>query len=105
MWGIPALPYVLMGVNMNILKKKERKINKLTKKALKDKFTSNPAKGLNYLKDLQAGSLFEIPLIKMKGILIECETNAKVIIIESRNNKDNSLGKRIIAADTEVKLI
>ena len=86
---------------MNILKKRERVING----SIDSIFTSNPAKGLNYLKDLQAGSLFEIPLIKMKGILIECETNAKVIIIESRNNKDNSLGKKVIAADTEVKLI
>jgi|TARA_R100001530_G_scaffold42209_1_gene32156 hypothetical protein len=90
---------------MDILKRKERAINKLVKKALKDKFISNPVKGFKYLKDLKIGSLFEIPSIKTKGILIECETNAKVIIVENKNNTDNSLGKRIISADTEVKLI
>lgn len=100
---MPALPYVLMGVNMNILKKRSREIDKLTKKALKNKFISKPAKGLKYLKDLQIGSIFEIPSIKIKGILIECEANARVIIIESKNNNDSSLGKKIISGDTEVK--
>ena len=90
---------------MNISKRKEREINKLAKKALKNKFISSPTKGFKYLKDLEIGSLFEIPSIKIKGILIECETNAKVIIVENKNNTDNSLGKRIISADTEVKLI
>lgn len=90
---------------MNTLRRKARAINKLTKKALKDKFISKPSKGFKYLKDLEIGSLFEIPSIKTKGILIEKEANAKVIIIETKNNSNSSLGKKIIAIETEVKLI
>tara|TARA_R110000787_G_scaffold110460_1_gene219132 strand:+ start:316 stop:597 length:282 start_codon:yes stop_codon:yes gene_type:complete len=93
---------------MNILRKKEIIINKLVKKALKDKFISKPPKGYKYLKDLKIGSLFEIPFSKIKGILIECETNAKVIITENGDKSlsdSRSLGKKTIASKTEVKEI
>jgi|TARA_R110000803_G_scaffold162593_1_gene226231 hypothetical protein len=90
---------------MNILKKKSIAISKLTKKALKDKFIGRPSKGFKYLKDLEIGSAFKIPLTKTKGILIEKGVNARVIIIETRDNDNTSLGKKIISIETEVKLI
>ena len=39
----------------------------------------------------------------IKGVLIGCDTNAKVIITECYDNSD--LGTKIIAAETEVKEI
>jgi len=79
----------------------KRKINNLTKKALKDKPEWKPAKGHKYLKDLELGSLFQVG--DTKGILIECDTNAKVIITETVDDDKTSLGKKLISAQTEVK--
>ena len=72
------------------------------KKALKASPKWKPAKGYKYLKDLKLGSLFTTEG-GMKGVLIGCDTNAKVIITEC--NDDSELGKKIIAAKTEVKEI
>ena len=72
------------------------------RKALRDKPKSKPAKGYKYLKDLKLGSVFTTEG-GIRGVLIECETNAKVIITECCDNSD--LGKKIIAAETEVKEI
>ena len=72
------------------------------KKALRDKPKSRPAKGYKYLKDLKLGSVF-ITESGMRGVLIEYNTNTKVIITECHDNSD--LGKKIIAAETEVKEI
>tara|TARA_R110002051_G_scaffold141044_2_gene214078 strand:+ start:1117 stop:1371 length:255 start_codon:yes stop_codon:yes gene_type:complete len=74
-----------------------KKIKKLAEKALKDKPTWKPAKGHKYLKELDAGALFKTN--SMKGILLECNTNAKVIILESNSS---TLGQTIIGAETEV---
>jgi len=82
--------------------KQARAIKKLVTKALKDKPKWKPAKGYKYLKDLKLGSLFTTES-GMKGVLIGYDTNAKVIITECYDNSD--LGKKIIAAKTEVKEI
>ncbi len=73
------------------------KIKKLAEKALKDKPTCKPAKGHVYLKELKPGTAFKAG--SLKGILLECNTNAKVIITES---KTDMIGKIIIGAETEV---
>ena len=87
---------------------KQRKIASLATKALKNKPVWKPAPGYKYLKDLEPGAVF-ITQNKMKGILIDCFTNAKVIIIDVPNirpeDKDYYLGKNNIAAHTEVKEI
>jgi len=92
----------------NPLAIKHRKIAKLANKALKDNFKIKPAKGYKFLKDIPIGSYFITPNL-MKGILIECETNAKVIITEVPNipteDRNYYLGKHIIGATTEVKEI
>ena len=91
-----------------IMKKQRQRLKKntstklLVKKALRDKPKWTPAKGYKYLKDLKLGSVF-ITEGGMRGVLIGCETNAKVIITECYDNSD--LGKKIIAARTEVKEI
>ena len=72
------------------------------KKALKASPKWKPAKGYKYLKDLKLGSLFTTES-GMKGVLIGYDTNAKGIITECYDNSD--LGKKIIAAKTEVKEI
>ena len=54
------------------------------------------------MKDLKLGSVF-ITEGGIRGVLIGCDTNAKVIITECCDNSD--LGKKIIAAETEVKKI
>ena len=74
-----------------------KKIKNLAAKALKDKTTWKPSKGKIYLKDLEIGEMFSIG--KTTGILLECETNAKVVILESPSM---TLGKTIIGAETEV---
>jgi len=82
-----------------------KKIKTLVKYALKNGFKAKPAKGYKYLKDLSVGSLFKTGS-GLKGILIEADTNAKVIITENPcTNSDYDLGKKIIAALTEVKEI
>ena len=85
-----------------------KRIAKLATKALKDKPVWKPAPGYKYLKNLEPGAVF-ITQSKMKGILIECSTNARVIIIDVPNtrpeDKNYYLGKHIVAAHTEVKEI
>ena len=78
-----------------------RKIENLAKKALKDKPKWKPPKGYKYLKDLEPGTIFQVG--ETKGILLESNVNAKVIIIESAGNESSSLGKKLISAHTEVK--
>ena len=82
--------------------KQARAIKKLVTKALKDKPKWKPAKGYKYLKDLKAGSLF-VTGSGARGVLIECDTNARVLITKCNNNDE--LGRKIIAAKTEVKEI
>jgi len=83
-----------------------RQIAKLANKALKNGFKTKPAKGYKFLEDIELGSYF-ITATLMKGILIECETNAKVIITEVPNiepeDRNYYLGKQIIGTKTEVR--
>ena len=62
----------------------------------------------NLKKDLKIGSLFTTER-KTRGVLIDCSTNAIVIITSSPNTRpeDNNfyLGKKTISAHTEVKEI
>ena len=74
-----------------------KKIKKLAEKALKDKPKSKPAKGHIYLSELNPGDMFKTGSIR--GILLECYANAKVIITESESM---AIGKIIISADTEI---
>ena len=83
-------------------RKKNISTKLLVKKALRDKPKSKPAKGYKYLKDLKLGSVF-VTEGGIRGVLIGSDTNAKVIITECCDNYD--LGKKIIAAKTEVKEI
>ena len=79
-------------------------IERLKKKALKDNFKTKPAPGLMYLKDIQIGKMFETPG-GTRGVLIECEINAKVVILSvdvPDEDRNYYLGKQIIAAETEV---
>ena len=82
------------------------KIEKLTKKALKNKPQFPPPKGYKHLKDLSVGSLFETSS-GIRGVLIYCEINAKVVITDVKNicdeDKNYYLGKQTISAHTEVK--
>lgn len=84
-----------------------KKINKLTEKALKNKPELKPAKGFKYLKDLPIGSLFET-YFGTRGILLSCETNARVLItnvLKRYDELESSKGKAIIGSETEVKEI
>lgn len=79
-------------------------IERLAKKALRNNFKTKPAPGLMYLKDLPIGKMFETPG-GTRGVLIESEINAKVIILNVNvPSEDRSyyLGKQIIATETEV---
>ena len=79
-------------------------IERLKKKALKDNFKTKPAPGLMYLKDVPIGKMFETPG-GTRGVLIECEINAKVVILSvdvPDEDKNYYLGKQIIASETEV---
>ena len=79
-------------------------IERLKKKALKDNFKTKPAPGLMYLKDVPIGKMFETPG-GTRGVLIECEINAKVVILSvdvPDEDRNYYLGKQIIAAETEV---
>jgi len=75
-----------------------KKIKKLAEKALKNKPEWKPSKGYKYLKDLEPGTMFTTGSVD--GVLLECEINARVIILTGVDN--TSLGKTIIAAETEV---
>ena len=82
---------------------------KLVNKALKDKPRWKPAKGYKYLKNCNPGDMFTTQG-GIKGILVDCTVNASVIIYEVPDyipKEDNNyyLGKHIISADTEVKVI
>lgn len=80
-------------------------IASLANKALKNKPKCKPAKGYKYLKNLEIGSMFHTQS-GMKGVLIDCDANAKVIIMDVNVHPDDKnyyLGKHIIAANTEVK--
>jgi len=74
-----------------------KKIKKLAEKALKDTPEWKPAKGHQYLKHLEPGDFFTTG--NLTGVLLECNTNAKVIITDS---KGQAAGKIIIGAETEV---
>ena len=87
--------------------------NTLVKRALKNGFKSKPAKGYKYLKDLNPGDRW-ITQSGTTGILIEIETNAKVIIQDVPSIRDSIwtkheikgyLGTKTIASTTEVKEI
>ena len=90
----------------NPLATKTRNIAKLATKALKDKFRAKPAKGYKYIKDFIPGSIFQTQS-GLKGILIECTVNARVIIVDAPSVQEEDvnyyLGKHIIGAETEVK--
>ena len=58
------------------------KIKTLVKRALKDGFKGKPAKGYKYLKELENGSLFKTSS-GSKGILLDSNINARVIITET----------------------
>ena len=83
------------------------KTKTLVKRALKNGFKSKPVKGWKYLKDLKPGDRF-ITQNKSEGILIECETNARVIMqkvphIIEEEDRNYYLGTKTIGAETEVK--
>jgi hypothetical protein len=81
-----------------------KSIERLAKKALKDNFKTKPAPGLIYLKDLPIGKMFETPG-GTRGVLIECEINAKVVILDVKvpeEDRQYYLGKHIISGETEV---
>ena len=88
------------------LESSNRKTVRLATKALKNKPTWKPTPGYKYLKDLEPGAVF-ITQNKMKGVLINCFVNAKVIIMDVPSarpeDKDYYLGKHTIAENTEVK--
>ena len=75
-----------------------RKIKNLAAKALKNKPKWKPSKGKVYLKNLEPGNFFTTGTLV--GVLLECETNAKVVITESDSGQ--MIGKTIIGAETEV---
>lgn len=79
-----------------------KKIKKLAEKALKDKPDWKPAKGYKYLEDCEPGTLFSTEC-GIKGILIECNVNAQVIVTETPSFDKLLLGKKLIASKTEVK--
>ena len=74
----------------------------------KNKIKLKPAKGFKHLEDLSIGSLFKTSN-GIRGILLECDTNAHVLITDSPKTYDGgtsfALGKTIISAKTEVKEI
>ena len=86
------------------MKELTMKISTLVKRALKNGPKFKPAKGMMYLKDLPVGKMFETSN-GIRGVLIECNVNAKVIILSVNASDEDSpyyLGKKIIAAKTEI---
>lgn len=79
------------------LNKQLKQTQDLATKALEDRPKVRPAKGYKYLKDIENGEMFSNETCT--GILLECYTNAKVIIIESNSM---TLGTTIIGAETEI---
>ena len=79
-------------------------IERLAKKALRNNFKTKPAPGWMYLKDLPIGKMFETPG-GTRGVLIESEINAKVIILSvdvPSEDRSYYLGKQTISTETEV---
>ena len=74
---------------------KQSQIKKLAKEALKNKPKWKPAKGYVYLAKIKPGELFETEF-GIRGILLECDVNAKVLI---------DMNETTISANTEVKII
>lgn len=76
------------------------------KKALKNGWKHTPAKGYKFLKELKKGDMFETSS-GSKGILLDCDVNARVIITETKvkDSPESYMGKRIISDTTEVKEI
>ena len=60
-----------------------------------DRPRANPPKGYVYLVTIEPGQLFETEF-GLRGILIECDVNAKVLI---------DMNQTTISAYTEVKII
>lgn len=86
------------------MKKRTMKISTLVKRALNNGPKFNPSKGMMYLKDLPVGKMFETKL-GTRGVLIECNVNAQVVILSVNVNKEDVqyyLGKKLIGAETEV---
>ena len=86
------------------MKKRTMKISTLVKRALNNGPKFSPSKGMMYLKDLPVGKMFETKL-GTRGVLIECNVNAQVVILSVNINKEDTsyyLGKKIIGAETEV---
>lgn len=80
------------------------KISTLVKRALKDGWNFKPSKGMIYLKDLPVGKMFETKL-GTRGVLIECNVNAQVVILSVNVNKEDTpyyLGKKLIGGETEI---
>ena len=82
------------------------KASTLAKRALKNGWKHKPAKGYKFLKDLPIGSMFKTSS-GTKGILLDCQVNARVIITETnvKDSPESYMGKRIISDTTEVKEI
>jgi hypothetical protein len=86
------------------MKKRTMKISTLVKRALNNGPKFSPSKGMMYLKDLPVGKMFETKL-GTRGVLIECNVNAQVVILSVNVNKEDVqyyLGKKLIGAETEV---
>ena len=73
----------------------QSQIKKLAKEALKNKPKGKPAKGYVYLAKIKPGELFETEF-GIRGILLKCDVNAKVLI---------DMNETTISANTEVKII
>ena len=81
-----------------------KSIERLAKKALKDNFKTKTAPGMMYLKDLPIGKMF-LTSSETKGVLIEMNTNAKVVILDVKvpeEDRQYYLGKHIISGETEI---
>ena len=83
---------------------KVKYLPKMVKNALKNGFKSKQKKGMMLLRDLPVGKIFKTES-GTKGVLIEINTNAKVVILSGdwpEEDKGYYLGKQLISADTEI---
>ena len=96
---------------MPLVEKKKKQNRKYTtktlvKRAIKNGFKAEPAKGLKYLKDCDLGDIVSTSL--SKAILIETgSSSCTVIVVEWLGNEEDSsshLGKNHWAPNTEVKI-
>ena len=76
-------------------KQKLLSTKELARKALTNRPRAKPAKGYVHLATIKPGELFETEF-GTRGILLECDVNAKVLI---------DMNKTTISAYTEVKVI